>query len=181
MKDAVLLHKKKKFITWFMQTYRLKRPDTAKVLGFLANNDWLLARTHFVENVRYLPNAIIISAENTSTVSFLCRIDNVYYEDVDKIIAHLDMAPPEDLFVWLAFDREFLCSLCTGVLEDRPETGQHMVYYRVVRELEKELNLAIDAREKHRAKLLKEIDETLKEGDRERFFVLSSLYKELFG
>lgn len=181
MKDALLLHKKKKFITWFLETHSLKRPDTAKILGCLLDNERLLSGVHFVEDIRCLPNAVIISAEDSSTVSFLCRINNEYHENVDEIIAHLEMAPPAELFVWLSFDREFMCSLCANVLEGRPEVGRHLVYYRVVRELEKELNLAFQARDKHKIKLLQQIDDTLERGDRERFLVLSSLYKELYG
>lgn len=181
MKEAALIHKKKKLIEWFLETHGLKRPESYKILRYLMDNRVMLSRTHFVENVRCLPNALIISAEGSTTVSFLCRLNNVYYENIDEIIAHLEHNPPEDLFIWLSFDREFVCSACSNVLMANPEIDESIIYYKVVGELEKELNLAFQAREKHKEKLLHEIDDTLEGGDRQRFLTLSALYKELFG
>lgn len=181
MNETVLLLKKKKFITWFMQTYRLKRPEAARLLGFLMERDALLVKIHFVENVRYLPNALIISTEDSVTVSFLCRINNVYLEDIDLIIAQLDSSPPEDLFIWLSFSREFLCNICDTVLCVRPEIRDVIPDNQMIRELEEELNFKLQARGEHRLKLLGEIDETLANGNRGRFLKLSALFRELFG
>jgi len=180
MKKTVKLVKKKKFINWFLETYRLKTPDAAKILGAITANEHLLQRTHLVENVRSLPNAVIISAQGAETVSFLCRINDVYYEDIDEFISLLESNPPEELFVWLSFNREYLCSMCDIVLGVKPEIDDKIFYYKVVKNLERELNFKVRDTAERKQKLVTEIDEALMQGDKDRFMALSALYKEMF-
>jgi len=179
VKEAVMVYKKKKYISWFLKTYRLKRPESARILHFLRKRDHLLLNTHFVENVRRLPNAIIISAHNAPTVSFLCRLKNVYYENIDEVIACLENDPPDDLYVWLSFDRDVLCSMCESVLEVKPSIRDKIFYWQVVSDLELELNNHIWAKEERKIRLLEKIDEALDRRDRSRFLNLSALYKQL--
>ncbi|MHB9096114.1 MAG: YpiB family protein [Eubacteriales bacterium] len=181
MRDAALIMKKKRFISWFLETYKLKRPESAKILRFLGESDELLKVVHFVENVRQLPSALIVSAQDAATVSFLCRINNVYYENVDQIMAHLEYDPPEELFVWLSFDREFLCSMCDIVLGIKPEVENKIFYHQVVKKLEKELKFKVRGTKDRKHQLLAEIDTALEKRDKARFLDLSELYRELFG
>lgn len=180
MKEAVQLMKKKKFINWFLETYRLKTPGTAKILEAVMAREDLLRRTHFVENVRRLPSAVIISAHGAETVSYLCRINNVYYEDIDEFIAMLEYDPPEELFVWLSFNREFLCSMCDIVLGIKPELDDKIFYHQVIRDLERELNFKVRDISERKNKLMTEIDQALIRGDKDSFMALSSLFKEMF-
>lgn len=180
MKEAIIIYKKKKYINWFINSYKLKRMETAKILNFLLKRDNLLLHTHFVENVRRLPNAIIISAVDAVTVSFLCRLNDVYYEDVEEIINVLDSSPPEELFIWLSFDREHLCSLCGSVLEVKPQIQSKVFYHQVIKDLENELNQKIRKKEENRTSLQAEIDLALDQGNRELFISLSIFYKKLF-
>lgn len=181
MKEAALLYKKKKFINWFMETFRLKRPEAARILKFLTEGDELLQRVHFVDNVRHLPSALIISATDAVTVSFLCRINDVYFENIDEILAHLEYNPPEDLYVWLSFNREFLCSMCDIAFGGEPDVEEKIFYHRVVKNLEKELNIKIRDSKSRKNRLLVEIDKALDNQDKERFMELSKIYKKYFG
>ncbi|MCL5935452.1 MAG: YpiB family protein [Firmicutes bacterium] len=180
MKETVQLMKKKKFINWFLETYRLKTPGTAKILKAVIAHEGLLRRTHFVENVRCLPSAVIISAKGAETVSYLCRINNVYYEDIDEFISLLEHDPPEELFVWLSFNREFLCSMCDIVLGVKPDVDDKIFYHRVVKDLERELNFKVRDIAERKEKLVSEIDQALVKGDKDRFMALSALFKEMF-
>lgn len=180
MKEAVQLMKKKKFINWFLETYRLKTPGTAKILEAVATSEDLLRRTHFVENVRCLPSAVIISAHGAETVSYLCRINNVYYEDIDEFVAMLEYDPPEELFVWLSFNREFLCSMCDIVLGVKPELDDKIFYHQVIRDLERELNFKVRDITERKSRLVSEIDQALVQGDKERFMALSAMFKKMF-
>lgn len=180
MKRTVRLMKKKKFINWFLEAYRLKTPDAAKILEIVTANEDLLQRTHFVENVRSLPSAVIISAQGAETVSFLCRINNVYYEDIDEFISVLEYDPPEELFIWLSFNREFLCSMCDIVLGVKPDIDDKIFYHQVIKNLERELNFKVRDISERKKKLVSEIDQALVHGDKDRFMALSELYKEMF-
>jgi|GEM_PF-933178 len=181
MEEAVLIYKKKKFMDWFLRTFMLKQPEMAKVVNFLIGRDELVKNIHFVENVRHLPNALIISAVDAVTVSFLCRINGEYYEDAEDILAILDSDQPPELFVWLSFNPSFMCSACQSVLRVGPEIREKMFYYQVITELEAELNKKIEAREEAKARLKTEIDTALDLRDRARFFELAARYKELLG
>jgi uncharacterized protein YpiB (UPF0302 family) len=180
MKETVQLMKKKKFINWFLETYRLKTPDAAKILGAVKANEDLLRHTHFVENVRCLPSAVIISAQGAETVSFLCRINNVYYEDIDEFIALLEYDPPEELYVWLSFNREYLCSMCDIVLGAKPDIDNRIFYHKVIKNLERELNFKVRDIAERKKRLVSEIDQALVQGDKDRFMALSELFKEMF-
>lgn len=180
MKKIVQLMKKKKFINWFLETYRLKTPEAAKILGAVLAAEDLLQRTHFVENVRNMPSAVIISAQGAETVSFLCRLNNVYYEDIDEFISVLEYDPPEELVIWLSFNREHLCSMCDIVLGVKPEIDGKMFYHQVIKDLERELNFKVRGIAEQKKKLIFEIDQALITGDKDGFMALSSLYKEMF-
>lgn len=179
MKEAIKINDKKRYINWFLKTYRLKRPELAAVLGFLTEREEQLAKTHFVENVRRLPNALIISAIDAPTVSFLCRINGSYYENVNEILAILDRNPPDELFVWLSFDREFMCSMCKTVLEVKPEVKDRIFYHQVINGLEDEIHNNYGLKEKRKAELMDEINDALRLKDRNLFYYLSAIYKDL--
>lgn len=179
MQEAYSVYQKKRYVRWFLDTYELKNPRTAKILNFIANDDELLQKIYFVEDVRRLPNALIVSATDASTVSFLCRINDVYYEDIDELIKVLEVEPPEELFVRLSFNREFLCFMCETVLDLKPEVGNKMFYYQVIRNLEDEINRRFYEKGKSKEVLITQIDEALLSGDRDLFQRLSAEYKEL--
>ncbi len=174
-----MLYKKKKFINGFLSKYELKKPAASQILNFLLSRDRLLASTYFVENVRHLPNALIISATNASTVSFLCRINNEYYDDIEEIICLLDQDTPEELFVWLSFEKDYMCSACNTDLDMVPEIREKVFYYQVIRALEDEMGQKILDREQRKAEILAEIDIALEKGDRARFNYLAARYKKL--
>ena len=180
MEEAVMLYKKKKFIDGFLSKFELKKQEASQILNFLRSRDGLLANTYFVENVRHLPNALIISASNASTVSFLCRIDNEYYEDIEEIVSLLDQKTPEELFVWLSFEKDYMCSACNTDLELAPEVREKVFYYQVIRALEREMSRRILDREERKAEMLAEIDLALEKGDRKKFDYLATRYKKLF-
>ncbi len=179
MQEAYLVYQKKRYIRWFLDTYELKNPRTAKILNFIANNDELLQKIYFVEDVRRLPNALIISSTDASTVSFLCRIDDCYYEDIDEVIQILNTEPPEELFIRLSFNREFLCFICETVLDFKPDVGNKIFYHQVVRSLEDEMNGKIIKKQERKADLMSQIDNALENGDKEKFMKLSKLYRDI--
>lgn len=169
--------RKKKFLAWFMEKNQLKRPDTYQILQLLFHEEQLLRISHFVDDVRYLPNALIISAEGAPTVSFLCRINGIYYENVAEVTAVLINNPPEELYIRLAFDRELICCPCIEQLAEEPDVE----FSERLKKLESELNRIAFLKEEKRLKLQAEIDDALEKRDRDRFYYLSDLYKKFFG
>lgn len=179
MKEAILIYKKKKFINWFLDTYRLKRPDSSRLLKFIMKQERILLNTHFVEDVRKLPNALMISATDAPTVAFLCRVRERYYDNIDEIIEVLASDPPEELFIRLSFDREFICSMC-GTVIMKPETRDKLFYHQVVKDLEEEINRAFGEKDKRKDEMMAEINLALEKGDKELFNSLAEMYKEFF-
>lgn len=179
MEGTDILYKKKKFIKWFLRTFGLKRLDSARLLEFILQRDDLLQNINFVEDVRHLPDAVIISALDTPTVNFLCRINNIYYENIDDIIAALAYNPPERIFMWLSFDRESFCSMCDLIKQEDPEAKAKVFYHQVVKKLEKEMAEHISTKEENKKRLMEQIDDALDKSDKEGFMELSNLYKKL--
>lgn len=179
MEEAILVYKKKKYINWFIENCRLKLPETVKILEFLIEREELLANTHFVRNIRYLPNALLISAVDTGTVSFLCRIGGRYYEDLAQIMVRLGQLPPQDFFVWLSWGEKKSCPVSQAVLTDKPEVRQKLYYHQVIKQLEQNLTRQTLARERHRFLLLAQIDLALERRDRKKFLDLTARYKRV--
>lgn len=179
MQDANLLYLKKRYIKWFLDSFLLKEPETIKVLSFIYSNDELLEKVHFVSDIRKLPNAMLLSAAGTHTVSFLFRLNGDYYEDINQIVSTLSNTPPKELFVRLAFNQDNMCSYSQDVLEPVPEVRNKVFYQQVVKDLEEELNKTAKLRMEGKEYLLKKIDKALKQGNRDLFYKYSYIYRQI--
>lgn len=179
MQDANLLYLKKRYLKWFLDSFVLKEPEAAKILSLISSSEELLEKIHFVDDVRKLPNAMIVSAGGTQTVSFLFRLNGVYYEDINQILALLSNKPPGELFIRLSFNKEIFCTFCDTVLEPSTEVKKRIFYHRVLQDLEKELNEKVNLKIASKKYLMNQIDKALKQGNRDMFYKYSYIYRQI--
>lgn len=173
------LQQKKEFIQWFLDTCLLKDKNSRNILDLIANTNYLLHRVRIVENIRFMPNALLISAKGAKTVSYLYRLNNENYEDAELVVNKLYANPPQELHLWLSFDRERMNNLAGKILEGKSENAFEK---DLIKELETYEKRAAEQREKQDLQkewLLKLIDEALTKGDREGFQKLSERYKRI--
>jgi uncharacterized protein YpiB (UPF0302 family) len=169
-------NRKKEYIQWFLHRHHLKSPETAAILQYILENDYLLDRVTIVEDIRYLPDAVLISATDTETVSYLLRLGGAYFEYVQDFLAHLKAFPPDELFVRLSFNKDIVCFHCKerqGAHISDPITGGEI--WEIVARLEEDFS----AREKQVKEILRLIDGALDAGNREEFIRLTIEYRQL--
>lgn len=132
-----------------------------------------------MENIRFSPNAILISAGGTKTVSFLFRLNNKHIADVETLIYELITNPPNEIYLWLSFDREKILNLGKDLVEGKNELALEQHFLGLVRKVEKTIVAKRARRTSNKEKLSKQIDEALAKGDRDTFYKLARLYKKL--
>lgn len=148
----VEIQQKRAFIGWFLEAFKLKKPDAARVLKHILESERLLRRVQFVDSVRFLPTAVLISSRDAKTVSYIMKIDNRYFEDVDEFIEDLVDTGEEVIYLCLSFNREIACAFCPDkIMPQAPRRQQ----------------------------ILRLIDETLDRRDRSEFMRLTGELKEL--
>ena len=179
MYKKVDLFRKKEYIRWFLNTYKLKKPEMEKVLQTLLQNPELLEKVQFIEDIRNLSDAVLISTNDAQTISFILRLNNIYYYDVDEFLEQLNNYPPPELYVWLSFNRDYICSMCTEILSGPPKTYRQAMNQRVIQDLEQELHKKLYSKEVRRKELLMLIDRAIENNDTEMFVKLSEEYKKL--
>jgi uncharacterized protein YpiB (UPF0302 family) len=117
---------KRAYVSWFLEAFKLKRPDTARILRLILNDEQLLSRVQLVDSVRFLPAAVLISSRDAKTVSYLLKLDDVFYENIDEFIEGLLKTRDEIIYVCLSFNREFACVYCPTKATQPPRRQQIM-------------------------------------------------------
>lgn len=176
MKRTSNLTQKKNFLRWFLSKQQLKTPELSRLLHFIAESDDLLRKVRFVENIRYYSDAILVSAEDSNTIPYIMRIDNRYIFDVDEFIKALTSDPPSRLYIWLSFNRDYICSFCPNVIDRK---GSRTLSKRQIRGLEREISEQVYLKELAKQKLMEQIDTALEKGCKEEFFRLTHQLKKI--
>jgi len=183
MKGQITLQRKKEYIQWFTNTCLLKEERTRSILEALLNSGILLSKVRLVENIRFAPNAILLSAKGAKTVSYLCRLNGKHIEDIDLIIYELLNNPPEEIYLWVSFNREEIISLGQEVVEGKSELAIEDEFKNMVQKFEKGYT-AKRAKKRVNTKLsqekiLRAIDGALDTRDKETFLKLAEQYKKI--
>ncbi|MBM7609360.1 ReoY family proteolytic degradation factor [Ureibacillus composti] len=178
MTSSVPLVDKKNFVRWFLKNFQLKRRECVWILNYLLSNDNLLENIHFVEEAHYCPRAIVMSSVDSNGVPFRFYKGNIMTSDAEKSFHDLRLHPSESMYIQLNFPNIPPSQQYLAVLEENP----HMPKYLHINEkdriiAEELLNNSLLAFQEE--KLLREIDEALDLGDKERFIKLSNLLQTL--
>ncbi|KXG43625.1 hypothetical protein U473_06050 [Tepidibacillus decaturensis] len=66
----ITVNDKKDFIKWFLSSYTLAKKEAAWLLTYIASNDKILEKVHFVEDIHDLPKSLFISSECVTLTPF---------------------------------------------------------------------------------------------------------------
>lgn len=174
MTAYISVGEKKQFVTWFLQSYKMKRRECIWILNYMLSNEELLEKTHFVEEAHYCPRAMVMSSTESSEIPFRFYKGNLMTADAEKSFHDLRLNPDEDLYVQLNFPNRPPAPLYLAVLEENPYMPKNASITdqdRLIAEKVLEESMSVFQEEK----ILQQIDEALDSNDRERFFELSAL------
>lgn len=141
---SVSVEKKREFIEWFKEHYKMKWRECLWILDYLLKNEGALKRVHFVERVKFdKPISLFMSTQCTKTVPFKFYRNNLVSDDPDKAFDHIRFNLKEKIFIELNFSDKFRYPLFIEVLEgevtdetDLPMTDR-VELAQVVNDLEK--------------------------------------------
>lgn len=167
---------KKEFIQWFLNHYQLKRRECVWLLNFMLSDDEILEKIHFVEHAEYCPKAIIMSAHCVDTISFQFFKKHIMTTEPEKSFHDIRLYREEHLYIQLHFKQSNMNPEYAAVLEDNP-------YYtpEVSKKFGVMASKVLDDAERAFQKqvLLRNIDEALVQGDKQRFLQLAKQLKNL--
>ncbi|MFZ0368937.1 MAG: ReoY family proteolytic degradation factor [Halobacillus sp.] len=182
MQTPISVDEKKDFVRWFLNHYQLKKRESVWILNYLMNHESLLSSVHFVQEVKFCPRGMEISAQGVSDPPFRFYKGQVMTNDAEKSFHDLRMNQDEPVYIQMNFDNAQQSSKYALVLEENPYLPKD--YYlneRDKNEAERLLSLSLL---KHRQKELEgKIDTALIDGERDKFKELcnelSSLKQDL--
>lgn len=178
MTSSIPIVDKKTFVKWFLKNFQLKRRECVWILNYLLSNDALLKNIHFVEEAHYCPRAIVMSTVDSQGVPFRFYKGNVMTSDAEKAFHDLRLYPEESMYIQINFPSIPPSSHYLVVLEENPYIPKNINTNEKDRLIVEEM-LNDSVRAFQEEKILKEIDECLDNGDKERFYELSNLLHEL--
>lgn len=174
MTASVSVGEKKQFVRWFLGAYKMKRRECIWILNYLLSNDELLERTHFVEEAHYCPRAMVMSTIESKETPFQFYKGKLMTADAEKSFHDLRLHPEEALYIQLNFPSIPPAALYLAVLEENPHLPKGAAVCEQDRLVaEKVLQESLSSYQEET--ILKQIDEALDGGDKERFFELSAL------
>ncbi|MCT6923167.1 MULTISPECIES: ReoY family proteolytic degradation factor [Bacillales] len=178
MASSVPIAEKKIFVRWFLKNYQLKRRECVWILNYLLSDEKLLENVCFVEEAHYCPRAIVMSSVESNGVPFRFYKGNIMTADAEKSFHDLRLNPDEMMYIQINFPNIPPNQVYLAVLEENPYMPKYLHISEKDRILAEQL-LKDSMRAFQEEKLLKEIDEALDQGDKTRFFELSSLLQAL--
>ncbi len=169
---------KKEFIRWFLDTYSFVKKEVAWLLTYLTSDEKLLKNIHFVEDIHNLPKAILISTDCVTATPFKFYKNNRVTPDVESAFLDIRSNPEEELYIGLLFKDRDASLEYAAVLEVYPMEKQNLMKDTLL-ELLAELVLDQSVREFNKKQLYRLIDDTLQNGNKERFIELTNLLNGL--
>ncbi len=174
---SVPLNEKRVFIRWFLKNYQLKRREGVWILNYLLSNEALLEHVHFVDEAHYCPRAIVMSTVDTTSIPFRFYKDNIMTSDAEKAFHDLRINSTDEIYFQLNFPSIPPNPLYLAVLEENPYAPDIFIHEKDRVAAQQLLENSVLEFQEHM--LLKQIDEALDTGDKERFFELSNLLQAL--
>lgn len=165
MTSKINLTIKKDYIYWFLKNFQLKKTDCTRLLQFIANNSYVLNKVNFTAHLQNHENALLISAKGADTYPFMCRINGVYYEDIDQIIHLLQYYPGISLYCRISVPATPACNFC--------HRSKRLAVKKVVAKAKK-IN-----KQPSRQQLLQAIDEALDTNNQEAFLQLTKELRKI--
>ncbi|WP_181348250.1 ReoY family proteolytic degradation factor [Thalassobacillus sp. CUG 92003] len=178
MHTPISVNDKKEFVRWFLNHFQLKKRESVWILNYLINHETLLSHVHFVDEVKFCPRGLAISAQGVQDPPFRFYKDRIMTTDAEKSFHDIRLNQDEAIYLQMNFKKAQQCSRYALVLEENPFLPKD--YYvddndrRMVHRL---LDLSILEHQKKRYE--SEIDRALENGEKERFYELTSEWKHI--
>lgn len=162
------LEEKKKFLTWFIQNYQLKRRESLWILNYLLNHELLLKNVHFVENIALTNRGMGLSSVDSDQEPFVYYKEGKRFDDPEQAFHDLRLNWKEDFYLELYFDGAYQTLSSYGILEKNPNETEETAFTKETKKSVEEslVRLGWQQRKSH---LLKLIDQSLTDKDEEKF------------
>lgn len=168
MQTPISVDEKKDFVRWFLNKFQLKKRESVWILNYLMNHDSLLASVHFVNEVKFCPRGMEMTAKGVSDPPFRFYKGQVMTNDAEKSFHDLRMNQDEPIFIQMNFENAQQCAKYASVLEENPFLPPD--YYLNERDLSEADKLLSHSLLKYRERVLEEqIDLALQNGERTKF------------
>lgn len=171
MQTPISVDEKKDFVRWFLNHFQLKKRESVWILNYLMNHESLLSSVHFVQEVKFCPRGMEISAQGVSDHPFRFYKGQVMTNDAEKSFHDLRMNQGEPVYIQMNFENVQQCSKYALVLEENPYLPKD--YYLNDRDKNDADRLLKISLLQHRRKQIEDqIDESLINGERTVFVEL---------
>ncbi|MDI3327328.1 MAG: YpiB family protein [Alicyclobacillaceae bacterium] len=167
MGEVIRVSDKKQFLHWFLVHYELQSREAGRLLRYISNQDRLLRRVHFTDDLDGLPKTLLISTKCVSMIPFRFYKNKRVTSDVAEAFRDIQGNPDEELFVGLFFRNRATCPEYAAVRERWIMSSEETSFL-----LELQADWVLD--EVHRRWLYRywmdQVDRALQCGDRALFF-----------
>ncbi len=174
----ITVNEKKEFIRWFLKSYRLSKKESAWLITYLASNDKILEKVHFVDQIHNLPKVIVISTECVTMTPFKFYKHNRVTPDVETAFLDIRSNPQEDIYMGLFFKDRENSPEYAAVLEVNPMEKQNLLKDTLLGLLA-EMVLDEAVREFNKKSLYEAIDEALLNSDKNKFIMLTNQLNDI--
>lgn len=162
------LEDKKKFLTWFIQNYQLKRRESLWILNYLLNHELLLKNVHFVENISLTNRGMGLSTIDSEVEPFVYYKEGKRFDDPEQAFHDLRLNWKEDFYLELFFEGAYQTLCSYGVLEENPNKVEEVIFTPETKQVV-EASLTRLAWQERKRHLLSLIDQALTEQDEDKF------------
>ncbi|HLR40881.1 MAG TPA: ReoY family proteolytic degradation factor [Virgibacillus sp.] len=172
MQTPISVQDKKSFIQWFLNHYQLKKRESVWILNYLVNHNEILANVHFVQDAKFCPRGIIITAHCSDDVPFRFYKKQLVTTDAEKSFHDIRLNQDDPLYIQLNFNNARQNANYVAVLEENPFTPED--YFITKKDkliVEQLLDKTLFDYQRELLKL--KIDHALDEMDQTAFFELS--------
>ncbi|QGS68811.1 IDEAL domain-containing protein [Oceanobacillus sp. 143] len=167
------INDKKGFIQWFLNHYQLKKRESVWILNYLVNHKEILTNVHFVQDVKFTPRGIVMTAHCSDEVPFRFYKNQLVTTDAEKSFHDIRLNQQEDLYIQLNFKNANQNAYYASIMEENPFIPDDYFITKRERDIAKQI-LDKTVFDYKRKILLKEIDQALDEMDQEKFITLSN-------
>lgn len=178
MSECVTSSEKRLFIKWFLENYELQKKEAAWLLSYLASDEQLLTRVHFIDSFHNLPKMMIMSTTCMQMTPFKFYKHKQVTQDIEKAFYDIRSNPHEDIYIGLFFRNRSDCPEYAAVLEGNPMDKQNVVQDSLL-SLMAEIVLEQSLQASRKKRLYEQIDDALANGDKEQFLRLTAQLNEL--
>jgi uncharacterized protein YpiB (UPF0302 family) len=169
---------KKNFLEWFLENYELQKRESAWLLTYLMSDENLLEKIRFVDELHSTERSIFMSTRCVKEISFKFTKGNLVTTDVERAFHDIRLNSEELLYLKLVFKKSESCPEYAAVREVDPMEKYNITsnsWYSLLAEM-----ILDESIERFQKELLyQQINESLRDQNKEKFLLLSRRWAEL--